>query len=57
MSVEDQFRLPKSGYLIDMWVYDMCVNAKRRTGTVTRWTVEFDGPSHILTCRCKLVGP
>jgi hypothetical protein len=38
LSVEDEFRLTKSVYPIDMlymWVYDVCVNAKRRTGK--RW--------------------
>jgi hypothetical protein len=30
---------------------DMRVNAKSSTGAAAGWVVEFDGPSHFLTCR------
>ncbi len=43
LSVEDEFRCPKSGYSIDMRVHDRRVNAKSSTGAV-----EFDGPSLFL---------
>jgi hypothetical protein len=46
LSVEDEFRFQKSGYSIDMRV-----NAKSSTGAAAGWAVEFDGPSHFLTCR------
>ena len=29
----------------------MRVNAKGMTGAAAGWVVEFDGPSHVLTCR------
>ena len=45
LSLEDEFRFPKSGYCIDMRVQDMRVNAKGSTGSVAGWSVEFDGPS------------
>jgi hypothetical protein len=45
LSVEDEFRCPKSGYSIDMRVH---VNAKSSTGAAAGWAVEFDGPSHFL---------
>ena len=35
LSVENEFRFPKSDYSIDTRVYDMCVNAKCSTGTVS----------------------
>ncbi len=52
LSVEDEFRCPKSGYSIDMRVQD-----KRPQGTSTSgdfdvgWAIEFDGPSHFLACK------
>ena len=46
LSVEDEFRCPKSGYSIDMRVYDMHTIAKSGTGAASGWSVEFDGPSH-----------
>ena len=51
LSVEDEFRCPKSGYSIDMRVHDMRVNAKSSTEAAEGWAVEFDGPSHFLACR------
>ena len=45
LSVEDEFRCPRSGYSIDMRVQDKC----RDLGV--GWAIEFDGPSHFLTCR------
>ena len=56
LSVEDEFRCPKSCYSIDMRVHDMCVNAKSSTGAAAGWAVEFDGPSHFLTCRLPVGG-
>jgi hypothetical protein len=59
LSVEDEFRCPKSGYSIDMRVHDihdMRVNAKSSTGPAAGWVVEFDGPSHFLTCRLPVGG-
>jgi hypothetical protein len=56
LSVEDEFRCPKSGYSIDMRVHDMLVNAKSSTGAVAGWAVEFDGPSHFLKCRLPVGG-
>ena len=41
---------------IDMRVHDMCVNAKGSTGAAAGWAVEFDGPSHFLTCRLPIGG-
>ncbi len=57
--VDDEFRCPKSGYYIDMLVHVHQGNAKGRTGAAAGWVgldrgcgrVEFDGPSHFLTCR------
>ena len=51
LSVEDEFRFPKSGYSIDMRV-----NAKSSTGAAAGWAVEFDGPSHFLTSRLPVGG-
>ena len=34
----------------------MRVNAKSSTGVVTGWAVEFDGPSHFMTCRLPAGG-
>ena len=51
LSVEDEFRCPKSGYSIDMRV-----NANSSTGAAAGWAVEFDGPSHFLTCRLPVGG-
>ena len=52
LSVEDEFRCPKSGYSIDMRVQDM---SSQGTGTSddfgVGWAIEFDGPSHFLACR------
>ena len=56
LSVEDEFRCPKSGYSIDMRVHDLRVNAKSSTGAAEGWAVEFDGPSHFLTCRLPVGG-
>jgi hypothetical protein len=53
LSVEDEFRCPKSGYSIDMRVH---VNAMSSTGAAAGWAVEFDGPSHFLTCRLPVGG-
>jgi hypothetical protein len=56
--VQDKFRCQKSGYSLDMRVYDMRVNAKNSTVAETGWAVivEFDEPSHFLTCRLKVGG-
>jgi hypothetical protein len=51
LSVEDEFRCPKSSYSIDMRV-----NAKSSTGAAAGWAVEFDGPSHFLTGRLPVGG-
>jgi hypothetical protein len=51
LSVVDEFRCPKSGYSIDMRV-----NSKSSTGAAAGWAVEFDGPSHFLTCRLPVGG-
>ena len=51
LSVEDEFRCPKSGYSIDMRVHDLRADAKSNIGAAAGWAVEFDGPSHFLTCR------
>jgi hypothetical protein len=56
LSVEDEFRCPKSGYSIDMRVHDMRVNTKSCTWVAAGWAVEFDGPSHFLTCRLPVGG-
>ncbi len=59
LSVEDEFRCPKSGYVIDMRVHkkdDMPETAKSSTGAAEGWAVEFDGPSHFLTCRLPVGG-
>jgi hypothetical protein len=55
LSVEDEFRCPKSGYSIDMRVH-MRLNEKSSTGATAGWAVEFDGPSHFLTCRLPVGG-
>jgi hypothetical protein len=39
LSVEDQFRCPKSGYSIDMRVHDMRVNAQSSTAAEAGWAV------------------
>ena len=52
LSVEGEFRCPKSDYSIDMRVHD-----KRPQGTSTSsefgvgWAKDFDGPLHFLTCK------
>jgi hypothetical protein len=56
LSVEDEFRCPKSGYSIDMRVHDTRVSANSSTGASEGWAVEFDGPSHFLACRSPLGG-
>ena len=56
LSVEDEFRCPKSGYSIDMRVHDLRANAKSNIGAAAGWAVEFDGPSHFLTCRLPVGG-
>jgi hypothetical protein len=48
LSVEDEFRCPKSGYSIDMRVH-VRLNQKSSTGATAGWAVEFDGPSHFFT--------
>jgi hypothetical protein len=55
LSVEDEFRCPKSGYSIDMRVH-VRDNSKSSTGAAAGWAVEFDGPSHFLTCRLPVGG-
>jgi hypothetical protein len=39
-----------------MRVNDMRVNAKSIKGAAAGWVVEFDGPSHFLTCRLPVGG-
>jgi hypothetical protein len=56
LSVEDEFRCPKSGYSIDMRVLGMRVNTKSSIGSSAGWAVEYDGPSHFLTCRLSIGG-
>ena len=56
LSVEDEFRCPKSGYSIDMRVHDTRVSANSSTGASVGWAVEFDGPSHFFACRSPLGG-
>jgi hypothetical protein len=56
LSVEDEFRCPKSGYSIDMRVHDKLVNAKSSTGAAAGWAVEYDGTSHFLSCRFPVGG-
>ncbi len=56
LSVEEEFRCPKSGYSIDMRVHDICVNAKSSTGVAAGWAVEFDGTSYFLTSRLPVGG-
>jgi hypothetical protein len=56
LSVEDEFRCPKSDYSIDMQVHDMRVNTKSSTGAAAGRVVEFDGPSHFLMCRLPVGG-
>ena len=56
LSVEDEFRFPKSGYSIDMRVHDIRVNTKNITGSVAGWSVVFDGPFHFLMCRLPVGG-
>jgi hypothetical protein len=56
LSVDDEFRCPKSGYSIDMRVHDTCISANSSTGASVVWAVEFDGPSHFLACRSPLGG-
>ena len=41
---------------IDMRMHDMRVNAQSSTGAATGWEVDFDGPSHFLTCRLPVGG-
>jgi hypothetical protein len=53
LSVEDEFRFPKSCHSVDMRVHH---NAMRSTGTVSGWVVEFDGTLHFLTCRMPVGG-
>jgi hypothetical protein len=45
LSVEDEFRCPKSGYSIDMRVQD------KRGDFGVGWAIEYDGPSHFLACK------
>jgi hypothetical protein len=51
LSVEDEFRCPKSGYSIDMRVQDRGLNGSSSSGCGAGWAVEFDGPSHFLGCK------
>jgi hypothetical protein len=37
-------------------VHNMFVNAKNCTGAAAGWAVEFDRPSHFLTCRLPVGG-
>jgi hypothetical protein len=39
-----------------MRVHDMRVIGKSSTGAAAGWAVEFDGPSHFLTCRLPVGG-
>ena len=49
LSVEDEARCPKSGYSIEMIVYDSGrgMGGERSSSTRT-WAVELDGPWHFL---------
>ena len=49
LSVENEFRCPKSGYSIDMRVQDRGLEGS--SGCGAGWAVEFDGPSHFLGCK------
>jgi len=51
LSVEDEFRCPKSGYSIDMRVQDRGLEGSSSSGCGAGWAVEFDGPSHFLGCK------
>ena len=51
LSVEDEFRCPKSGYSIDMRVQDRGLAGSSSSGCGAGWAVEFDGPSHFLGCK------
>jgi hypothetical protein len=54
LSVEDEFRCPKSEYSIDMRVWDKRQQGTSASGDFGRgWAIEFDGPSHFLACACK----
>jgi hypothetical protein len=49
LSVEDEFRCPRSGYSIDMLVHDSALEiGGERSSRGGSWAVEFDGPSHFL---------
>ena len=52
LRVENEYRCPDSGYSIDMLVQGVSPSATNEgvPGAVQRWAVEFDGPSHFLTC-------
>jgi hypothetical protein len=51
LSVEDEFRYPKSGYSIDIRVHESAKNST--VGAVVGWAVEFDGSSHFLDCHIR----
>ena len=51
LSVEDEFRCPKSDYSIDMRVQDRTLEGSSSSGCEAGWAVEFDGPSHFLGCK------
>jgi len=53
LCVKDEFHCPESGYSIDMMVQDMRVGGSSTSGggAGSRWAVEYDGPSHFLSCR------
>jgi hypothetical protein len=51
LSVEDEFRCPKSGYSIDMRVQDRGLERSSSCGCGAGWAVEFDGPSHFFGCK------
>ena len=51
LSVENEFRCPKSGYSIDMRVRDRGLEGSSSSGCGSGWVVEFDGPSHFLGCK------
>jgi len=49
MSVQEEVRCPKSGYSMDMLVYESAPGmGGERSSRGGAWAVEFDGPSHFL---------
>ena len=51
LSVEDEFRCPKSGYSIDMRVHDMRVNAKSQHRGLGRVGSGVRGAFSFLACK------